>query len=185
MDWRERRCRSLRPARQSVTSTTPFCCFRPVEAAPLDFSAAASTTSTTRSSRPGAICGLRAGTYATILKQATASSLVHGIRVTGTSKFLRVTDHRSIWLSPRPPTTANQPSPSTRTTPATGPARAGFVLDVHNVNRGFNFGILCRRWRRSVLHGTPSNSAHPLHDDWPGGPCQQLRHDQQLSARHR
>ena len=83
-----------------------------------------------------------AGTYATILKQATASSLVHGIRVTGTSKFLRVTDlsiNMAVALSADNgqkaiTVDANNASHWTST--------AGFVLDVSNVNSdGFNFGV--------------------------------------------
>lgn len=83
-----------------------------------------------------------AGTYATIIKQSTSASLIHGIRVTGTSKVLRVTDlsiNMAVALSAdngqRAITVdANSASHWTST--------AGFLLDVERVNSdGFNYGI--------------------------------------------
>lgn len=83
-----------------------------------------------------------AGTYATILKQATASSLIHGIRVTGTSKFLRVTD-LSINMAVALTADNGQKAITVDANNASHwTSTAGFVLDVHNVNSdGFNFGI--------------------------------------------
>ena len=83
-----------------------------------------------------------AGTYATIIKQATSSSLIHGIRVTGTSKFLRVTD-LSINMAVALTADNGQKAITVDANNASHwTSTAGFVLDVHNVNSdGFNFGI--------------------------------------------
>ena len=67
--------------------------------------------------------------------------MIHGIRVTGTSKFLRVTDlsiNMAVALSAD---NGQKPSPSTRTTPATGPAPLVSSSTSTTSTDGFNFGI--------------------------------------------
>ena len=83
-----------------------------------------------------------AGTYATIIKQATAASLIHGIRVTGTSKLLRITDLSINMASALTVDNGQKAVTIDANNASHWTSTAGFILDVHHVNSdGFNFGI--------------------------------------------
>ena len=118
-----------------------------------------------------------AGTYATIIKQATAASLIHGIRVTGTSKLLRITDLSINMASALTVDNGQKPSLSMRTMPATGPARPALSSMFTMLTAMASTSASMPMGRRpSDLPGKRPLLYDSMYVDW-------LRHSRQQSSR--